>query len=82
MIRFLLFILVSTFLSNSSFGQNDSLNQVKYWKLRNNFVEKFIKIGPEQGESLPAGALVPAHCIDNIDSDGTDPSKYKYSDLW
>jgi hypothetical protein len=80
MIRISLLILVSFFLSNSSFGQNDSLNQIKYWKFRNNFVEKFIKIGPEQGESLPAGALVPAACIDNIASDGTDPSKYKYTE--
>lgn len=72
--------LIVIFYVGLSIGQNDSLNQVKYWKFRNNFVEKFIKIGPEQGESLPAGSLIPAACIDNIATDGTDPNRYKYSD--
>ena len=80
MIRFSFLFLANFFISYSSFAQNDSLNQVKYWKFRNNFVEKFIKIGPEQGESLPAGSLVPARCIDNIVSDGTDLTKYEYTD--
>ncbi|MDC3253002.1 hypothetical protein OAU25_01985 [Crocinitomicaceae bacterium] len=61
-------------------AQNDSINQVKYWKLRNRFVEKFVKIGPEAGESLPAGARVPKHCIDNVANDGTDPAKWERSD--
>ena len=78
--RKLLILSLLSLFTSLSFGQTDSLNQVKYWKFRNNFVEKFIKIGPEVGESLPAGSLVPAACIDNVAYDGTDPSKYQITD--
>lgn len=45
-------------------GQTDELNLQKYWKFRSTFVEQYIKIGPEQGESLPAGYRSPGTCVD------------------
>lgn len=53
-----------------SFAQTDLLNMQKYWKFRNTFQERFIKIGSLEGESLPAGKLRPKDCIDNLDNDG------------
>ena len=47
-------------------AQTDSINLLKYWKLRHDFVEQFVKIGPNPGESLPAAALTPGTCIDNL----------------
>lgn len=46
-------------------AQDDNLNLAKYWKLRNDFREYFIKIGSEAGASIPARALIPGGCIDN-----------------
>jgi hypothetical protein len=34
-----------------SYAQTEALNQQKYWKLRNNFKEQFIKIGSQAGEN-------------------------------
>jgi hypothetical protein len=73
-------LLLIFFLPLFAYSQTDELNQLKYWKLRHTFVEKFIKIGPNQGESLPAGSLIPKACIDNIATDGTDPAKWQKSD--
>lgn len=47
-------------------AQSDRENLEKYWKFRYAFVEDFIKIGPERGESLPIGARSPGTCIDNV----------------
>lgn len=33
-----------------SFAQSDGVNKEKYWKFRNDLKEKFIKIGPNEGE--------------------------------
>src|SRR5690606_28119387 len=54
-------------------AQTDSENVKKYWKLRSRFKEQFVKIGPGQGESLPASVLKPCECKDDLDSlvDGT-----------
>lgn len=57
----LLFTMSSLLIS----AQTDDYNLKKYWKLRSAFVEDFVKIGSEQGESLPAGARKPCYCIDN-----------------
>lgn len=50
-------------------AQTDSENVKKYWKLRSRFKEQFVKIGPGQGESLPASVLKPCECIDDLDAD-------------
>lgn len=47
-------------------SQTDQYNLEKYWKFRNTFREQFIKIGDQQGESLPANSLKPLDCINNI----------------
>jgi hypothetical protein len=66
-----------------SIAQTPELNQEKYWKFRNSFREKFVKIGNGFSESLPAGAVLPLDCIDNYDvsQDGTPFSGTKYSEM-
>lgn len=63
-LRFILFLLLS--ITYSLHGQSDQDNLDKYWKFRFAFVEDFVKIGPNQGESLVMGARSPGTCIDNI----------------
>ena len=46
-------------------SQTDEINLQKYWKFRSDFVEQYVKIGPGQGESLPAGIRSPGTCVDN-----------------
>lgn len=65
-----LLIVIGLIAYGYSFAQTDLLNMQKYWKFRNSFTERFIKIGPDNGESLPAGKLRPKDCIDNINNDG------------
>lgn len=74
------FALISCLFCFQLYGQNDAINLDKYWKFRHDFLEDFVKIGPNQGESLPAGYLLPLACRDNIGGDGTEPSDYKYSE--
>lgn len=62
--------LVGTLIAGISFAQTDELNFKKYWKFRDNFRENYVKIGPFQGEGLPAGRRNPGACIDNIDFAG------------
>ena len=62
----------SILLVSSIFGQTDELNFKKYWKFRDKFRENFIKIGSQDGESLPAGRRNPGACIDNIDFAGDE----------
>lgn len=63
-------LMVSTFAFNQTY---DALNLEKYWKFRNTFKEQFIKIGDGDGESLPASALRPIDCVDNVaPNDGGD----------
>lgn len=50
------------------FGQSDEINTKKYWKLRNSFKEKFIKIGDLAGESLPIGRRGPGDAVSNAGS--------------
>ena len=57
------------------FAQNDGANAVKYWKFRTDFREKYIKIGSNQGESLPAGSLNPQ--IFCTHSDYSLPSQFQ-----
>lgn len=66
-----------------SIAQTPELNQEKYWKFRNSFKERFVKIGPDFGESLPAGALLPNDCVDTYFAgvDGTDWGITKYSEM-
>ncbi len=58
-----LFVLISLL---HSFAQTDQQNLEKYWKFRNTFREQFIKIGPNDGESLPAGSIKPCACVDDL----------------
>lgn len=50
-----LLITVGLMVHGIFFAQTDQTNLEKYWKFRNAFREKFVKIGAEPGESLPAG---------------------------
>ncbi len=77
---FLIAILLAT---NSSFAQTDELNLEKYWKLRDEFRESFVKIGPDAGESLPAGSIRPNDCIDTYDvvDDGTPFGVTQYGEM-
>lgn len=76
-----LFVAVSLLLTaNCLFAQSDGANMEKYWKFRTDFREKFIKIGPLPGESLPAGALRPLDCVDNINSDGSGYGEMHWGD--
>lgn len=63
--KWTLFIVALWATSNAS-AQTDAFNLDKYWKFRNNFVEQFVKIGPQQGESIMAGKRKPCTCIDNV----------------
>lgn len=61
-------------------AQTDQLNLEKYWKFRNSFREKFIKIGSAQGESLPAGALLPYDCQNNIENNSVGYGEMRWGD--
>lgn len=63
-----------------SFAQTDQINMEKYWKFRNTFREKFIKIGSNQGESLPVGAIKPHDCVDDIDNN-IDGGQVRYGEM-
>lgn len=63
-----------------SLAQTVDLNQEKYWKFRNSFKEKFVKIGAAEGESLPAGMRKPMDCIDNINNDGSGMGEMHWGD--
>lgn len=73
--KLFLFTLAFLCCSTQLFSQTDEINLEKYWKFRNDFVQKFIKIGPNQGESLPAGSIEPLGCFDN-DSDPNNYAEY------
>lgn len=62
----LLIVSLYFFGNNNVLAQSDIENLEKYWKFRYAFVEDFIKIGPNKGESLPIGARSPGVCIDNV----------------
>jgi hypothetical protein len=57
------------------FAQNDRANAVKYWKFRTDFREEYIKIGSNQGESLPARSLNPQNF--RVHSDYSLPSQFQ-----
>ena len=61
-------------------AQSDAQNFEKYWKLRNQFREKYIRIGSLQGESLPAWAVKPRVCVDNLNDDGTGFGEMHWGD--
>ncbi len=61
-----LFILVAICATLQCYGQTDELNLQKYWKFRNDFVQKYVKIGPQRGESLPVGVRQPLDCENNV----------------
>jgi hypothetical protein len=71
------FVTVGIMLTASfAVAQNDGANKEKYWKFRSDLREKFIKIGPNEGESLTSGTLKPLDCIDNDPSDGSPNAQY------
>ena len=53
MINKSLIILLFAVIAHGSFAQTKYLNQVKYWKYRNDFKENFVYIGEGQSKSLP-----------------------------
>jgi|GEM_PF-2153932 len=71
------------FCTGPLFAQTTQLNQEKYWKFRNSFKEKFVKIGPLNGESLPAGMLKPFDCVDTYDDieDGSGMGATPYGEM-
>lgn len=52
-IKYCLVVVFITMASNV-FSQDPYLNQQKYWYMRQRLTEKFMKVGPGHGESLPA----------------------------
>lgn len=60
-------------ITSISFAQTDEFNLEKYWKFRNDFRQKFIKIGPDAGESMPMGRRGIGKCLDLTD-DGVSES--------
>jgi hypothetical protein len=46
-------------------AQTDEVNLQKYWKLRGDLRENFLKIGSEEGNSIVARAQQPLRCMDN-----------------
>jgi hypothetical protein len=64
-------------------SQTEEINNRKYWKFRSELREHFVKIGPNQSESLPAGALVPCDCGDTWDNavDGSGLGATYYSTM-
>lgn len=61
-------------------AQTDALNLEKYWKFRHDFVEKFVKIGDQPGESLPAGVRAPLDCYNNGSAPGTNVGTMYWGD--
>lgn len=55
-IRYVLFLLLISNLAGTIYSQGGFKNQQKYWFMRQRLNEKFVKVGPDHGESLPAGA--------------------------
>lgn len=67
---FLLFICL--FVHLVSYSQNDQSNQEKYWKYRENLKNKFLKIGPLRGESIPMACRIPGYAYGGtMDPTGT-----------
>ena len=64
-------IVVLGLLSGVAFGQTDQQNLDKYWKFRASFKKNFIRIGTEQGESLPMGRRGFGKCQDTDDYNAT-----------
>lgn len=81
--QFLVSVGLALTVGGGLFAQNDLQNLQKYWKLRNDFREKFVKIGSAQGESLPARMLKPTECIDTYESnvDGTTYGITQYGEI-
>lgn len=75
-----LLITVGLMVHGIFFAQTDQANLEKYWKFRNAFREKFVKIGAEPGESLPAGAILPYECQDNTNFDGSGFGEMRWGD--
>jgi hypothetical protein len=47
-------------------AQTDELNLQKYWKLRGELREDFVKIGSEKGNSIVARSIRPLECVDDL----------------
>jgi hypothetical protein len=52
-----IFLICLSFFSVFAYTQSDVGNTQKYWKFRNNFRQKFVKIGDQDGESFPMAIL-------------------------
>jgi hypothetical protein len=53
-------------------SQTDEINLAKYWKLRDDFRENFVKIGDGPGCSITTRSYRPLDCIDNIPENAKD----------
>jgi len=63
-----------------SFAQSDDMNQKKYWKFRNNFRRDFIKIGIDEGESIPIATREPISCKNNEGGGGESKGTVRWAD--
>jgi hypothetical protein len=55
----LILIVLALLLSNSAiFGQNDRQNLEKYWYMRKQLKERFLRVGDKPGYNIPAGKIV------------------------
>lgn len=53
--KYLLLVCVFLFPFSDSFSQQSRSNHEKYWYIRNKLKNKFVRIGDQEGESLPGG---------------------------
>lgn len=67
----MILLVIFGLLHATSFAQTDQKNLEKYWKFRASFKKNFIRIGTEDGESLPMGRRGFFKCI-NFDWNNTD----------
>lgn len=67
-----LFFLALFFSKLMCVAQTDHENQDKYWKYRERLKNKFVKIGPQAGESIPMACRIPGYAYGGTpDASGT-----------
>lgn len=74
--------LFAVWVSYASFAQTEDLNQEKYWNYRNRLISDFVKVGKNQGESIPMSARSIGFAYDGVplNAEGRKPSRIYYQD--
>jgi hypothetical protein len=68
--------LLAIWTSYASIAQTEELNQEKYWNYRNRLISDFVKVGKNQGESIPMSARSIGFAYDGVplNAEGRKPS--------